>query len=299
VAVAILRRIFSLIFTIWLAASLAFFALRLLPGDAITTQFAQTGTPEGVIAARRAELGLDVPVHVQYQQYLFGLMRGDLGQSLYGGQTVNEMLAQRLGTTLKLAGLSMCLAVVLGLALGILAGLRSSLVSKSAALCIDLAISVPVYWTGTLALFIIAARIGGIQRGIFLPVFVLGYHTAGAIARVIQVNLMRTYDLPFVLTARSKGLSGQYILWKHILKLSLLPALTVTALQAGFLLSGTVITETIFQRPGLGLLLRDATLQRNYPVVQGIVIVSAVAYLAANTLADFLTTLLDPRVTLA
>ena len=294
----ILRRSLSALFTLWLTLTLTFFALRLLPGSAVDAQFAQSGASQTVIDQRREALGLDKSIPAQYRAFLVDLSRGHLGDSLYSGQTVTAMMRQRLPGTLELATWSLLLAIGLGVSWGILAGLRTGYLSQIARLLIDLSVSLPVYWTGTLVLFVLVAALGG-QRQLIWPVLVLGFHTAGAIARLLETEVHQITDAPFVRTARAKGLPERLILFRHILRPTLAPVLQVIALQTGILLSGTVITETLFSRPGLGLMLWNATLERDYPVVQGIIILIATFYITLNALADILAQLIDPRMRVA
>lgn len=289
----ILRQIGTVILTIYLAVTLAFFALRLLPGDAIDAQLQGSGLPESVVLARKASLGFDKPLLTQYTNYLLGLISGDWGESLYTGQSVLEAISARLPNTVSLAGLSICLAIFLGILFGIVAGLPWRIAALSHFI-VDLSLGIPIYVTATILLFIVASQFGLSQRGLLLPVIALGFHSSGAIARIIESNLKNIRQAPFIQAAKSKGLSSQYILRIHMLKLVLLPAIPVIGLQAGILFSGTVITETIFGRAGLGLLLLDATLQHDYPVVQGIIILAAIAYILLNQFATFLVYWLDP-----
>ncbi len=289
-----IRHLLSAGLTLWLAVTLTFFALRLLPGDALDAQFAQSGVSQAVIEQRREAFGLDKPISLQYIHFLRDLSRGDLGDSLYSGQTVTTMIYQRLGSTVMLAGWSLLLAIAMGLGGGILAA-TDGIGASVARLLIDLSVSVPIYWTGTLVLFVLVAAIGG-QRQLIWPVLVLSFHTAGAIARLLQTEVRQILDAPFVRTAYGKGLPAYRILGEHVLRPALPVVLQVIALQAGALLSGTVITETLFSRSGLGLMLWNATLERDYPVIQGVIIIVAAFYVALNTLADVLSQLADPRL---
>lgn len=292
---AMLQTIGMALLTIWLAVSLVFVLLRLLPGDAIQAQFAQSGATSEMIDARRAELGLDLPMTQQYLHFWHDLLRVDLGVSLYGGETVVEILTRGLASTLPLASLSLLFALSLGCLLGIWAS-STGYMSGAAAFLIDLSIGVPVYWTATIALYVIAARLGSLQTGLLLPVIVLGFHTAGTIAQVTAIALNDARSAPHVRTAAAKGLSQRMIWWRHMLRNAMIVILPVIALQTGTLFSGTVLTEVIFQRAGLGLLLLDGVLARNYPVVQGIVIVVVLVYIAVNAVATTLATLIDPRL---
>lgn len=287
-------RIFKALLTLWLTVTLAFFALRLLSGDAIEAQLAGSGQAESVIAMRRADLGLDQALHWQYLHFLGRALQGDLGLSLYGGQTVVEILQQRFMSTLELGTSALLIAIAWGLSLGI-GSLEKRVLGLVCRLMLDLSFSLPIYWTATLVLFVFNFST---RDNLLLPSLILGFHTAGGIARITATSLNEISQTDFIRTARSKGLSERYILFQHSLRVAALPIITVIALQTGLLLSGTVITETIFLRAGLGSLLVSATLDRNYPVVQGAVLVITLIYISANTLADVASLYLDPRIRL-
>lgn len=299
-----IRRLLSMALVLWLAATIAFFALRILPGDAIEAQLTQSGAGAETIALRRAELGLDAPLWVQYGQYLSGLLRGDLGYSLLSGQPVSEMIAQQLAPTASLALLALGWAVGLGLLLGSMGAVKiGGGLSTGARLLINLALSTPLFWTGSAAILIFSVWLdllpsagGGRWSQLVLPVGVLGFHTAGSIGRVTQVGIRTLYGADFVRTARAKGVSEIAIIAWHILPAAVPPLIAVIALQAGFLLGGTVITESMFVRPGIGRLLLDSTLRQDYPVVQGIVLLAALSYTLLNAAADFAQGLADPRL---
>ncbi len=297
-----IRRLLSTLGVIWLAATLAFFALRVLPGDAIESQLIDSGAPAADLQQQRELYGLTGSLPLQYSRYLAGLLRGDLGLSLLGGEPVSEMIGQQLPATLALTLPSLALALMLGLLFGTLGALDIGFgVSTAARLITGLSLSTPIYWTGTLAIYVVTVllRLPSGQSALdqlILPVAVLGFAASGAIARVTEAGVGALFAADFVRTARAKGLSERVILSRHVLRAALLPVITVTALQAGFLISGAVITETLFLRPGLGRLLLQSTLRQDYPVVQGIVVLSAVAYTLFNAAADGLYRLADPRV---
>ena len=256
------------------------------------------------IERAQTRVGLDAPILRQYSRFITGLLRADLGDSLLTGQPVNEMVLQRFRPTLSLAIGAIFIAAVLGVSLGVFGAFDSTL-SAMARLFITLSISTPIYWTGTLAIVLFAAQLkwlpssgSGQWKHLILPVAVLGFHTMGGIARVTQANVADARRAAFVWVARSKGLSERYIVRRHILRISLLPVVTVIALQTGFLLGGAVITESLFVRPGIGRLLLDSVIKQDYPVVQGIVILSAAIYILVNAIADILYRFIDPRVTL-
>ncbi len=271
-----------------LAVVLVFFALRLIPGDAISAAFAESDASSAYLTEQRARLGLDQPLPVQFARYVGALLRGDLGVSLSRSVPVSELISAALPPTLALAAAAFPLAAASGLALG-LAAASGGIVTHAARLAMTLALSVPVYWTGTLALM-------AFGTGDALPVLVLAFHTSGAVARVVLASAQAAQRSGYVRMARAKGLRERQIVARHVLPVILPPALSVMALQAGFLLSGTVIIESLFLRPGMGRLLLDAVWRRDYPVVQGVVIVGVLAYLLVNTAADLLRRLADPRL---
>jgi len=284
------------IFTIWLALTVSFVALRILPGNAIDAQLAGSGLPEETIEARRATLGVDNPLLEQYGEFLVNLLRGDLGSSLYDGRTVQEAIWQNLLPTAQLAGLSFALSLLIGVGLGVLGGLQVESLSDVARFLTNISFAVPVIWTASLALFLFIVAWVQQYGQLLIPALVLGFHSAGAIARVIQVEMQQNRNASFVLTARAKGLQERLVIWRHLLRVSLLPAISIAGLQAGILFSGTVITESIFSRPGLGQLLLTATLERDYPIVQGVVLLIAVLYITINAIARWITVLVDPRL---
>jgi ABC-type dipeptide/oligopeptide/nickel transport system permease component len=217
---------------------------------------------------------------------------------------VSQIILDQLEPTLTLAFSALAVAATLGLVLGCLAALDVGWgISTASRALISLALSVPIYWTGTLAIFFFTVQLNllpsagaGRLSQLILPASVLGFHSAGAIGQVVQAGVLETLRAEFVRTARAKGLRERAVVTRHVLRASLLPAVTILAVQAGFLLSGVVITEALFNRPGIGRVLLDATLRQNYPVVQGVVIWSAIVYALANGLADALYHLIDPRV---
>lgn len=282
---------------------MAFFALRVLPGDAIQGQLLQTGVSLVVIEERRSEQGLNDPIWLQYCRYIFHLIQGDLGYSLLDGQFVNDMIASQILPTAELGITAIFIAIVIGLTLGILSGINAGQGRIVSNTLITLSLSMPIYWTGTLAILVFSERLRlfpGVGAGsvsqLILPASVLGFHSAGAIARVVRSNINEATATDFVRTAHAKGLPPSLILRRHMLRAALLPTITVITIQVGFLLSGAVITESLFVRPGIGRLLLDRTLKQDYPVVQGIVVMAAIIYVLLNSLADLIYRLIDPRI---
>lgn len=298
------RGIGQRLLTIWLAVTLVFGLLRLLPG----LPFADELTQAGLSAERQSQYwqaaGLDQPLLTQYLRYLAGIMRGEVGVSLARGIPVSELLAEGFQSTLEIALPALLIAVIAGTGIGIAASGVSSRARRWIGQgVINLAVSLPVYWTGTLAILIFSVMLDwlpasgdGSQAALVLPVMVLAFHTAGSIGRVTQGALDETLTMTFIRTARAKGLPEPLILRRHMLRVGLLPVLPVLALQTGFLLGGTVVTESLFARPGLGRVLLDGVLRRDYPVVQAVVLLSVLMYIGLTLAADLTASLLDPRI---
>lgn len=297
-------RLLTTILTLWATVTLAFVALHVIPGDAITSQMLAGGAPIAEIEARRAALGLNQPLPIQYASYITGLLRGDLGRSLISQQPVAGLIAYQFAATAALATAALCLAIALGVGLGTLEAIYWPRWPGQAAHSISLiALSTPIYWTGTLAIYVFSSWLGLLPATgsdslahLLLPAGVLGFHVAGSIARVTRTSLRTTLEADFVRTAFAKGLRPPYIFVHHVLRESFPPILSMIALQTGFLLGGTVITEMLFVRRGVGQLLQHAVLDQDYPVVLGIVVLAAVVYSLTGVAADLVHGLVDPRV---
>lgn len=282
--IAILRGIVG----IWLAVTVAFFLLRGLPGDPVSATLVAAGVSQSLIEDRQRDLGLDQPVGAQYAAYLSQLSRGDLGASLITGEPVSALIAARAGNTLRLA----LMAFAVSLLGGVILGCAAALWSHGAALrgLIDTLIATPIYVSAT---FVVA--LGGIA-GAWGAVAVLGLQGAGVIANVLCLALIEQSGLGYILSAYGKGLSRRAILVRHRLRPVAYSIVPVAILQFGFLLGGTVITETVFAQAGLGQSLLDGVLRRDYPVVQGWVLLMVVIQSAIQVLGDGLAAWLDPRI---
>lgn len=281
------------------AVSLTFFALRLAAGDPVASLLSQgLTTPEQAETLRRS-LGYDLPLPQQYIHFLTNLARGDLGVSLYSGQSVTAIIGSQVTSTVQLAGLSLAIALPLGILLGSVSSWRSRPAARSIATALSgLATSLPVATTGVLSLLVVSLLARGQVRGIqlWLPALVLGYAAAGPFARAVHSGLESSLRSPFILAARARGLRrGRRIYW-HALRPALPSAIALIALEAAFLFAGAVVTETVFSRPGLGRTLVRSILQADFPVAQGIVALAALIYVGSQVLADGLGWVLDPRL---
>jgi peptide/nickel transport system permease protein len=293
-AIALVKRLFEALLTAWAALTLTFFALRLAGGDPVTSLLAQGLTTVERAEALRHSLGYDLPITEQYLQFLAGLQRGDLGVSLYTGQPVAAVIEAQLNGTLQLASLSLLIALALGIVLGGLGATRRRLGVRATARALSgLATSLPVATTGVVSLLLVIRAEAGF--GLWLPSAVLGFAASGPFARAVQAGLESSLRAPFLLAARARGLrKGGRIYW-HALRPALPPAVSLIALETAFLFSGTVVTETVFSRPGLGRTLVRSILQGDFPVAQGIVGLAALFYVGSQVLADGFVWILDPR----
>ena len=265
------RRLALAVPTILLTSLVVFLMLFLIPGDPASIYVGeQTVTPERLAEIRRV-MGLDRPLHVQYADFLWKALHGDLGRSLQTSRPVVDEIMTRLPSTVTLAVAAMLLAVVLGFGLGLLSGLRQNTALDSLAMLV--------------ALF-----------GVSMPVFWLALLSAATLARLVRASILEVLQLEFLMTARAKGLSGAVVVLRHALPNAVLPVLTAMGLQFGALLSGAVITETIFARPGLGKLVVDSIQNKDLPTVQGVVLVLAVVYIVINLLVDLSYAAIDPRI---
>ena len=298
------RRLLQAIFVLWLAATLAFVAMQLSPGDPAQALLAASGATSEEVAGRRAQLGLDDPFLVQYARYLLDLIRGDLGKSWLHGRPVGRMIVEQLPATAELATAATAVGVLLGLTLGVLAALRrSTWLDTAATMVAVLGLSTPTYWSGILAILLFSLQLGwlpsageGDLRHLVLPALVLGFALSGSIARLVRARVVEVMEEPFVLAARARGLPSWRVIFVHVLRSALSPALTVVALQFGFLLGGAVVTESVFARRGLGQLAVEAIRWRDLPVVRGVVVFGALVYVLVNLVADLALVWLDPRL---
>lgn len=298
------QRLAQAAFVLWLAATLAFAAMQLTPGDPAQALLAASGATPAEVAERRTQLGLDDPLLVQYARYLMDLARGDLGQSWLHGRSVGRMILEQLLPTATLAVAATAVGVLLGLTLGVLAALRRFTWLDTAATTVAvLSLSTPTYWSGILAILLFSLQLRwlpatgeGDLRHLILPALVLGFALSGSIARMVRARVVEVMEEPFVLAARARGLSSWRVFFIHVLRSALSPALTVVALQFGFLLGGAVVTESVFARRGLGKLAVEAILWQDLPVVRGVVVFGALAYVLSNLAADMAQAWLDPRL---
>ena len=310
---------------------LVFFGMHLVPGDVAQLLLGDKGTAADLQRLRH-QLGLDQPVYVQYVRFLFGAVRGDFGVSLRTRQSAIWEIGQALPVTIELSLAALLFAVAFGLAIGVAAARRPhSLIDTGSMIGVLIGVSMPVFWTGILLLLVFGGMLGWLPLGgildeglalrritgmavvdgvlagngsatasalrhLILPAVALGVTSMATIARMARSTMLDVLTLDYVRTARAKGVGERQVVAHHALRNALLPVVTLIGLQLGLLLSGAVLTETIFALPGLGRLAITSVLARDYPVVQGVVIIAACIFVLANLLVDVLYAYLDPRI---
>lgn len=300
----ILRRLLICI-PVLLGLTIIIFAMvHLLPGDPAQVMLAQSGATPQAIAKLRSQLGLDLPLPVQYANYMRDLFRGDLGSSLFTYRPVAEIIRQNAGATMELALSAILLAIVVGVLLGVLAAVfRDSWIDQLAMTLAVVGVSMPGFWLALLLILLFSVHLGLLPSGgqgtfkqLILPAFVLGFNSAAVIARLVRSSMLEVLNQEYINTARSKGLGEARVVLRHAFRNALIPVITVTGLQFGFLLGGTVVTETVFARQGLGRVAVDSILYKDFPVVQGIVLFVAVIYMLVNLVVDICYMYIDPRI---
>lgn len=292
-------------FVLWAVATLTFFAIRLIPGDpaeAILGGPGSQASPEA-LASVRAEYGLDQPLFVQYLAQLGRLAGGDLGRSYALKVDVAPLLLGQLGGTLLLAGLSLALAWVIALALATWTTHGGRLAARVGSGLEIVAASLPHFWLATALIVLFSIWLGLLPpistpgpAGLVLPVLTLALPLAGFLGQIMREPLQAALESPFVLSALARGESARGIRWTHAIRHAALPAISLSGWAFGSLISGAVIVETVFARPGLGRTLLNAVTVRDVPVVVGVVLVVAVAYILMTLVTDLATRIADPRM---
>lgn len=301
----VLKRVLLFIPTLLGITLITFVLMRALPGDPVSGMAGERATPE-TIARIRAELGQDRPLPLQYVGYLKLLATGELGRSYYTNRRVGDDLLQKFPNTLKLALAAMIFASVAGIAMGVFAAVKHGTFWDRLVTLISVGgISVPVFWLGLALMLLFAFYLrwlppsgmgGGDPVYIILPAVTLGTFSLSYIARVTRSSMLESLSQPYIAAARAKGLTETEVVLKHALKNSLIPVVTLIGLDLGSYLNGAVLTETIFGWDGLGRYALTAILNRDYPIIMGVVLFGAVMFVGINLLVDISYHFLDPRV---
>lgn len=306
----IVRRAFELIFLLFGISFLVFSSMHIAPGDPASMIGGPTAT-ESDLAAIRTNLGLDDPFLVQYGRYVKDAVQGDFGYSYQTKQPVSEAIAVRFPNTLKLAVASMIIAIIIGISAGLISALRhNSWLDVSSTTFALAGISIPNFWLGALLILVFAVNfqilpVGGLSspfytwqgiKELILPAITLGTGSAAMIARMTRSSMLEVIRADYVRTARAKGVKERNVIWIHTLKNAMIPVITVIGLNFGFLLGGTIITEKVFAINGIGRLMIDAIASRDFPMVQGSVLLVATLFVVVNLIVDIIYTFIDPRI---
>ena len=287
--------------TIFVALTAIFFVIRLSPGDPVETVLGQKAT-QAEIVKLKAQLGLDLPLFSQYRHYLIALTKGDLGKTIFGAEDVKRLLEERMKPTIILATISVSLSAVLGMFLGLMAGVRKNKIFDKISRLISLfALSFPIFSLAPLLVLFFSIKLNlfpvsewGSLKHIFLPILTLVIPLSAVIMRVTRNKFLEEVNSPWVVITRSKGL-GEAAILLRILKVCLPTILNVVAIQLSVVIAGTMITESIFDIPGMGSLLFDGIQNRDYPIVQGVIIYSTITYMIIYFLIDYINEKIDPR----
>ena len=305
------RRLLELLPTLFLVSVLIFGLQQLLPGDPALVMAGEEGDPEVVEQIRR-QYRLDQPLPLQYLHWIGNVLQGDLGESMRIKQPVAQLIAEKLPVTLQLGTMAMLFALLIGIPAGIVSAVRKGTAWDTAANVVALAgLSTPNFWLGIMMIFLFSVSLGWLPASGYvslledplqslattvMPAFVLGSGIAAVLMRHMRSSLLQAMAADYVRTARAKGLLERQVVLRHGLRNALTPVITLGALEFGTLLSGAVLTEQVFSIPGLGKLIVDAVFNRDYAVVQGVVLVTATVYILLNLLADVLYVLANPRL---
>ena len=303
----ILRRILAVVPVLFGVTLAVFSMLFLVPGDPVKMMLAEFVTNPDQVAQMRAQLHLDEPILKQYGRFVTSAVRGDLGTSIRSRRPVTIEIGENLGSTAQLALAAMVVAIGLGIPLGLLAALsRNSWLDVASMGTALLGVSMPSFWLGLLLIFVFSLHLawfpatgGGDLQHLILPAITLGMIAAAIIARLTRSSMLEVLGQDYVRTARAKGLGGFAVVVRHALKNALIPIITNFGLQFGNLLAGAVIVETVFSRPGLGRLIVGGILNKDSPLVQGVVLFVATIYVVINVLVDVAYAYADPRIRLA
>jgi peptide/nickel transport system permease protein len=283
---------------------LVFSMLELVPGDPVQLMLSEFQTSPEQIARLRSQLHLDEPLPVQFGRFVWNAMHGDLGTSIRTHRQVTVEIADNFPSTLQLAVAGLVLAGVIGVSLGIIAAAnQQSWLELGSMLVALIGVSMPSFWLGLLLIFLLSLRLrllpatgGGDVQHLVMPALTLGLGAAAILARLTRSSMLEVLRQEYMTTARAKGLAEWAVIARHALKNALIPVVTIFGLQFGQLLAGTFVVETVFARPGLGRLIIDGILNKDLPMVQGVVLVVAVCYVLVNLAVDLVYAVLDPRI---
>ena len=306
------RRLIRAVLTVWAVATLVFLLMHALPGDVVLVLLDTVGAGSPAADKMREFLGLDRPLYVQYFDWLGDLLRGDMGNSLLGGYPVWDLVKSRIPVTVELAALTILLGLSIAIPLGIVAAARNgSWVDLLAMQFGQLGISIPNFWIATILILVVAARLQWLPPSgykpisdglgtnllhMIMPSLSLALPLAAVMTRVVRSAVLEVLNRDYMRVAHAKGLHPQQVLWRHGLRNAAIPIVTVIGLELGYLLGGTVLIEEMFFVPGLGQLTVRALLNRDLPVLQGVLLLYSTAFVLVNLVVDLLYGQIDPRI---
>lgn len=308
----LMRRLIAMIPVLAVVAVVSFAIVHMAPGDPVLMILGEDATPTDIENLRR-QLGLDRSLPVQFANYIGQLLRGDLGTSLFFSEPVARSILQRAEPTLFLTLMALTIALVLGLLMGVLAAVNRNTIIDQAVLVLSLfGVTMPNFWLGLNLILLFSVTlgwlptsgyvslatggIGGVLRSLLLPALALGFSQAALISRMTRSSVLEVLNHDYIRTARAKGVLPRMILMRHALRNALIPVLTVAGITLATLIGGSVVIETVFAIPGVGSLTIQSIFRRDYPVIQGTLIVVAALYVLVNLLVDLVYAWLDPRI---
>jgi len=302
----IARRLVLSLAVVVLVSAITFLIMHILPGDPVLAALGGQATSPEVVAELRQEMGLNDPIYVQYGRFLAGALRGDFGRSLRTRALVTDEILKTLPATVQLTVAGLLFALLMGVPLGMAAAFwRNTWVDSLGISLATLGVSMPAFWLGLGLISLFSFRLGWLPAGglgginyLALPAITLGFGGAAIIARMTRSSLVEVLHADYIRTARAKGLRESVVLTRHALKNAMIPVITTVGLQVGALLSGAVIIEMVFSRPGIGRLLLQAVQSRDFPLAQALIFLVAGVYVTVNLLVDILYGWMDPRIRL-
>lgn len=299
----LIRRLLLFVPMLWVTVTLVFVVFRLVPGDPAVLVAGTSATQETIEMIRK-QMGLDQPIYVQYMSYLWGLLHGDFGLSAAYGTHVLQTVQDRYPLTLQLAGSAILIALVIGVSAGVISAVKQySWIDYASMLGAIAGVSIPNFWLGLMLVIVFAVQLrmlpvtgAGDPSALILPAITLATYPTAIIARMTRSSMLEVLRQDHVRTARAKGLSERVVIIRHALRGALIPTVTVAGIQFGYLLGGSIVVETVFAWPGMGLLMMDSIRLRDYSVVQASTIIFGSTFLLINLLVDVLYAYLDPQV---
>jgi len=307
----LIRRILYLIPVMLIVVTFIFFMIHFIPGDPAAVMAGSEASKEEIESTRRM-LGLDRPLYEQYGRFIFRLVQGDLGKSLFLDRSVASVIAERLEPTIVLTFLSLLVAIAIGIPAGVIAGVHPNTWSDKTTMVVAmLGISMPPFWLGLNLIYLLSLKLRLFPPGnyvsmstsviqclyyMLLPSLSLGCASAALVARILRSCMIEVLSQDYIRTARAKGLAERIVVYIHALRNAMVPTMTVIGISVAIHLGGAVVTETVFNLPGVGRLVVTSILRRDYPVIQGVVLFTASIYVCVNLIVDLIYCLIDPRI---